>query len=160
MANLRRLALFIGALLPAAFAAPTAAAGPKKEVIPGKYIVTLKEGISSDAVDSHLSWVSNVHKRSLSRRDTVGVEKTYGIGEFFNGYAGEFDDATLEEIKNNPDVSPLSSCSFPPFTQQQEISVANQDAQQNRSSRLRRTKSGTLTSSRRSTRSTRSPSAP
>lgn len=106
MASLRRLAIFIGALLPAAFAAPTAApSSHKKEIIPGKYIVTLKEGISSEAVESHLTWVSDVHKRSLNRRDTVGVEKTYGVGKFFNGYAGEFDEATLKEIKNNPDVS-------------------------------------------------------
>lgn len=105
MASLRRLAIFIGALLPAAFAAPTAApSSHKKEIIPGKYIVTLKEGISSEAVESHLTWVSDVHKRSLNRRDTVGVEKTYGVGKFFNGYAGEFDEATLKEIKNNPDV--------------------------------------------------------
>lgn len=102
MASLRRLAIFIGALLPAAFAAPTPS--HKKEIIPGKYIVTLKEGISTEAVESHLTWVSDVHKRSLNRRDTVGIEKTYGVGEFYNGYAGEFDDATLEEIKNNPDV--------------------------------------------------------
>ncbi len=106
MASLRRIAIFIGALLPAAFAAPAVVPSPRaKEIIPGKYIVTLKEGISSEAVESHLSWVSDVHKRSLSRRATVGIEKTYGVGNAFNGYAGEFDDSTLEEIKNNPDVS-------------------------------------------------------
>ena len=109
MANLRRLAVFIGALLPAAFAAPAPARGPVQEVIPGKYIVTLKEGISAEAVDSHLSWVTDVHKRSLSKRSTVGVEKTYGIGKDFNGYAGEFDESTLDEIKKNPDVSHSSS---------------------------------------------------
>ena len=105
MASLRRLAVFVGALLPAAFAAPAPAPGPVQEVIPGKYIVTLKEGISTEAVDSHLSWVSDVHKRSLSKRNTVGIEKTYGVGKHFNGYAGEFDESTLDEIKNNPDVS-------------------------------------------------------
>lgn len=116
MANLRRLAIFVGALLPAAFAAPAPAPprGPVAEVIPGKYIVTLKEGISTEAVDSHLSWVSDVHKRSLGKRNTVGVEKTYGVGKYFNGYAGEFDDSTLEEIKKNPDVSALHQTPAPP----------------------------------------------
>lgn len=123
MTSLRRLAILIGALLPAAFAAPAPVASHshKREVIPGKYIVTLKEGISTEAVESHLSWVSDVHKRSLNRRDTVGVEKTYGIGQFFNGYAGEFDDATLQEIKNNPDVS--SQLPPPPFSPSFSVTV-------------------------------------
>ncbi|KAI9896810.1 hypothetical protein N3K66_007832 [Trichothecium roseum] len=103
MANLRRIALFLGALLPAALAAPTPEAAPahKREVIPNKYIVTLKEGVEDFA--AHVSWVDDVHKRSLSRRDTGGVEKEFHI-ENFNAYVGEFDDETIEEIKNHPDV--------------------------------------------------------
>lgn len=104
MANLRRLALFLGALLPAAFAAPTPAQ-QKREVIPNKYIVTLKEGISTEDFKSHVNWARDVHARSLTKRDTVGVEKEYSISSSFNAYAGEFDAATLEQLKNNPDVS-------------------------------------------------------
>ncbi|OTB02976.1 hypothetical protein M426DRAFT_74299 [Hypoxylon sp. CI-4A] len=103
MASLRRLALFLGALLPAAFAAP-APAQQKREVIPGKYIVTLKEGISSDDFKSHINWARDVHSRSLGKRDTTGVSHEYQISNF-SAYAGEFDDATLEQLKSHPDVA-------------------------------------------------------
>ncbi|KAI0377640.1 alkaline proteinase [Hypomontagnella monticulosa] len=106
MANLRRLALFLGALLPAAFAAPTPAQ-QKREIIPNKYIVTLKEGISTEDFKSHLNWARDVHARSLTKRDTVGVEKEYSISSSFNAYAGEFDAATLEQLKNSPDVADI-----------------------------------------------------
>ena len=108
MANLRRLAIFVGALLPAAFAAPAPAPprGPVAEVIPGKYIVTLRDGIDVADATSHLDWVGAVHRRSLGARSggSSGVKKTFAI-DAFNAYSGEFDDATLEEIKANPDVS-------------------------------------------------------
>ncbi|KAK0385676.1 hypothetical protein NLU13_6853 [Sarocladium strictum] len=98
MASFRNLAVFLGALLPAVLAAPAPRA---PEVIPGKYIITLKENVKPD---SHLSWVTDVHTRSLSKRDTVGVENTYDIGKW-HAYAGEFDEATIEEIKSNPEVA-------------------------------------------------------
>lgn len=70
------------------------------DVIPGKYIVSLKPGVEAAA---HLSWVRDVHRRSISRRDTTGLEKTYGFGGF-NGYAGEFDDDTITQILGNENV--------------------------------------------------------
>lgn len=99
MASLRNLALFLGAFLPAALAAPT-----KRDdaVVPGKYIVTLKADAGVE-VESHLNWVADVHRRSLSKRDTAGVENTFNISTW-NAYSGEFDKATLEEIKASPDV--------------------------------------------------------
>ncbi|KAH7034607.1 alkaline protease [Microdochium trichocladiopsis] len=100
MLNFPKLALLFGALLPAALAAPTPAG---KQVIPGKFIVTLKQGASAADVASHLNRVRDIHARSLSRRDTVGVEKTYAI-EDFNAYAGEFDDETIAAIKEDPYV--------------------------------------------------------
>jgi len=101
MTNFRNLALLVGALLPAAFAAPTPAAN---QVIPGKFIVTLKQGASAEDVASHLNRVRDIHARSVSRRETVGVEKTYQI-EDFNAYAGEFDDETIAAIKEDSSVS-------------------------------------------------------
>ncbi|KAJ4164436.1 hypothetical protein LMH87_006112 [Akanthomyces muscarius] len=88
-------ALFLAAL---GAAAPTPSGG--------KYIITLKDGASAAKVESHLQWVNEVHARSLGRRDLNlnGVEKTYEIGSF-NGYAGNFDAATVEEIRNNPEVA-------------------------------------------------------
>ncbi|KAI8962589.1 alkaline proteinase [Daldinia sp. FL1419] len=106
MFNVRRLALFLGALLPAAIAAPTPATQQKKEIIPNKYIVTLKDGVTSEDFKSHVNWARSVHARSLNKRDTVGVEREYQINKF-NAYAGEFDAETLEQIKSHPDVAEI-----------------------------------------------------
>ncbi|KAF6808807.1 alkaline proteinase [Colletotrichum sojae] len=100
MTNFRRLALAVGALLPAILAAPTKRAD-EPAAVPGKFIVTLKEDA---AVESHLNWVADVHKRSLGKRDTAGVETKFNISNW-NAYAGEFDEATLEEIKASPEVA-------------------------------------------------------
>ncbi|KDN67565.1 putative subtilase [Colletotrichum sublineola] len=104
MANLRRLALAIGALLPAVLAAP-AALNRRDEpaAVPGKYIITLKEDAAAN-VESHLSWVADVHKRSLGKRNTAGVENKFNISTW-NAYSGEFDDDTIEAIKASPEVA-------------------------------------------------------
>jgi oryzin len=100
MANLRSLALFLGAFLPAAvLGAPAAEPLAAREIVPNKYIITIKE----NAFENHLTWVNDVHARSLKRRDLTGVDKEFHIGSF-NAYSGEFDEDTIAEIKNNPDV--------------------------------------------------------
>ncbi|GKT86442.1 LOW QUALITY PROTEIN: alkaline proteinase [Colletotrichum tofieldiae] len=100
MANLRRLALAIGALLPAVLAAPATRRARRR---PGKYIVTLKDDAAAN-VESHLNWVADVHKRSLGKRNTAGVENKFNISNW-NAYSGEFDEATIEEIKASPEVA-------------------------------------------------------
>ncbi|PTB61741.1 serine proteinase [Trichoderma citrinoviride] len=102
MTSIRRLALYLGALLPAVLAAP-AVNHKLPEAVPNKFIVTLKDGASVDA-DSHLTWVKDLHRRSLGKRNTAGVEKTYNI-DTWNAYAGEFDEETVEQIKASPDVA-------------------------------------------------------
>ncbi|UKZ51848.1 proteinase B [Trichoderma virens] len=72
------------------------------EGIPNKFIVTLKEGSSIDP-NSHLTWVNGIHRRSLTKRNTAGVEKTYSI-HTWNAYAGEFDEETIKHIKASPDA--------------------------------------------------------
>lgn len=104
MYSFKNLALLVGALLPFAAAAPTQFNSRAAQAIPNKFIVTLKEDIASSEKESHLAWVSEVHARSLGRRDLAGVEKTYNISSF-QGYAGTFDEATIEEIKASPEVS-------------------------------------------------------
>ncbi|EEU35453.1 uncharacterized protein NECHADRAFT_51284 [Fusarium vanettenii 77-13-4] len=105
MASIRRLALFLGALLPAALAAPVDGPVRRQETaIPNKYIITLKPEASDSKISAHLDWVGDVHRRSLSKRDTAGVEETYNISNW-NAYAGEFDEATIEEIKSSPEVA-------------------------------------------------------
>lgn len=70
------------------------------DIVPGRYIVSLKPGVDAQA---HVAWVQDVHRRSLSRRDTTGLEKTYGFGDF-SGYAGEFDDDTVAQIQGHENV--------------------------------------------------------
>ncbi|KAJ3574012.1 hypothetical protein NPX13_g4502 [Xylaria arbuscula] len=103
MHSIRNLALFFGALLPAAFAAPAKKVS-EPEYIPNKYIVTLKNGVSTSDFESHINWARDIHARSLNRRDTAGVEKTYSIDNF-KAYAVEMDAATVAEIKANPQVA-------------------------------------------------------
>lgn len=103
MASLVRLALYLGALLPAALAAPTAPSKNSEE-IPGKYIITLKSTASAAKVESHIQWVGDVHRRSLSKRETSGIEHTFNIKNW-NAYAGQFDEDTIKEIEASPEVS-------------------------------------------------------
>lgn len=106
MINVRNLAVFLGALLPAVLAAP-APITKRDDIIPGKFIVTLKPGVDAAAAESHLNWVTDVHKRSFAKRNTAGIEKKYEIKDW-KAYAGEFDEATIAEIKASPDVSSTS----------------------------------------------------
>ncbi|KAK4159553.1 putative serine protease with a subtilisin domain [Cladorrhinum sp. PSN259] len=95
------LALLVGLTLTVS-ALTVAKRGP--EAIPGKYIVTLKSGAPGSAVKSHLNWVRDMHARSLSRRDTSGIDQIYNINDF-NAYAGSFDEDTISEIRNSDDVA-------------------------------------------------------
>ncbi|KAK3321815.1 alkaline serine protease Alp1 [Apodospora peruviana] len=71
------------------------------EVIPGKYIVTLKPGVSPSAINTHLHWVNS---RRLARRDASSVDQVYSIKDF-HAYAGSFDAATINEIRHSDDVA-------------------------------------------------------
>lgn len=82
----------------------------KREAIPGKYIVTLKPEVDAG---SHITWVNGIQARNLRRQDAAsGVTNSYAF-KSFSGYAGAFDDATIEEIRNSAEVrrahSPFSS---------------------------------------------------
>ncbi|KID74912.1 Alkaline protease 1 [Metarhizium brunneum] len=70
-----------------------------------KYIVTLKSGISTRDVESHMNWARGIHDASLGRRalDLPGIQKRYDFGDF-HAYLGSFDKETLEKIMGNPDV--------------------------------------------------------
>lgn len=103
MVGFKSAALFFGAFLPAAFSAPVVS--PRAaQVIPGKYIVTLKKDASPAAVSNHLAWVGDVHTRSLGRRDESGVDKVFEMSNF-KAYAGTFDAQTIATIKASEDVS-------------------------------------------------------
>ncbi|CAI4219730.1 unnamed protein product [Parascedosporium putredinis] len=105
MMHLKSLTLLLGALLSGALAAPASPRGVSPQVVPNKYIVTLRNNLVQPQVDSHLSWVENVHRRSLSRRDSEasgGVDKVWSAS--FKGYSGEFDAATIQEIQASEEV--------------------------------------------------------
>lgn len=74
---------------------------PDDDIVPGKYIVTLKD-VAESAVEAHVAWVSDIHYKSVIRRDESGVEKIWG--QTFKGYSGSFDADTLKEIKTSKDV--------------------------------------------------------
>jgi oryzin len=101
-----RLVAFAAAALPffvLAAPVPEAAAG---DVIPGKWIIQLKPEANIAAVASQ---VQDIHARNIARREisdaeTGGIENKYDLGGF-KGYSGSFDTATVEELKNLPEVS-------------------------------------------------------
>lgn len=120
MVNFKNLAVAATALFSCALGAPVAEADSqvarRGETIEGKYIVTLKPSVSAQGLDKHIQWIEGVHERSLDKRGAKGVERTYNGKYNFKGYAGSFDQKTIEEIKANPDVSlkcsPYSSAPF------------------------------------------------
>lgn len=90
------------------------------EVIPNRYIIKFKEHVTDKHAADHHVWLNSVHsanqeireqelrKRSqfpLSDQIFDGLKHTYSIGAGFVGYAGHFDDNTIEEIRRHPDVS-------------------------------------------------------
>lgn len=103
MVAFKKLALLLAAALPFGSASPVPQS-PQPQ-IKGNYIITLKSGLSTRDVDAHMSWIDNVHKRSIGARDLdlPGVKDTYQAGSF-KGYSGSFDDATIEALRNNPEV--------------------------------------------------------
>ncbi|KZL83898.1 subtilisin-like serine protease [Colletotrichum incanum] len=88
------------------------------EAIPNSYIVKFKKHVSETGAEDHHSWVQQLHSSSQDERlelrkrgqeplvDDVfhGLKHTYKIGKDFLGYAGHFDEATIEKVRRHPDV--------------------------------------------------------
>jgi oryzin len=82
-----------------------AAPVPADTAIAGKWIIQLKPEANIATVASK---VQDIHARNIARRDVLeeeqgGIEQEYSLGTF-KGYAGSFDAATVEELKNLPEV--------------------------------------------------------
>ncbi|EEP78691.1 conserved hypothetical protein [Uncinocarpus reesii 1704] len=75
----------------------------ERDVIPGAYIVVMKDGLSSSNFRTHLSSVpqGNEGKRGIQGSD--GLQFSFDI-EGWRGYSGRFDNETLSNIANHPDV--------------------------------------------------------
>ena len=90
------------------------------EEIPNSYIIKFKKHVSESSASDHHSWVQKLHggredeRLELRKRGQVpmvddvyrGLKHTYKISTDFLGYAGHFDDQTIEEVRRHPDVSP------------------------------------------------------
>ena len=112
--------LFALSLLPLLTAAsPIRHATSEPKLIPNSYIVIFKDHVSSDAATVHHSWVQDLHAQTqqaanleLRKRSQFpivdsffkGLKHTYDISGLL-GYSGHFDDAVIEQIRKNPDVS-------------------------------------------------------
>ncbi|KAF4442963.1 hypothetical protein F53441_11607 [Fusarium austroafricanum] len=107
MVNLRNIAAIVTVLLGCGLAAPAPAvpAAGAGSVIPGSYIITLKPDVDATKAKTHIKWVTDIHKRSLTKHDTAfGVERTYDCQSGFQGYAGTFGDTTIEAIRKSSEV--------------------------------------------------------
>ncbi|KAI2181683.1 hypothetical protein LOZ21_005328 [Ophidiomyces ophidiicola] len=101
------------------FLLPLVAASPlpqeDSDIVPGKYIVTLKDGVTQADIESHKSWVSSIHSSNLAAAaaagrtglESDGIRKVFQIHDF-KAYSGSFDAKTAEDIRRNPLVKSVS----------------------------------------------------
>lgn len=90
------------------------------ETIPNRYIIKYKKHVTKQQAADHHVWLNSVHSANQEARemelrkrgqfpvaDSVfeGLKHQYSIGGVFSGYAGHFDDETIESIRRHPDVS-------------------------------------------------------
>lgn len=88
------------ALLPAAIGAPLVSR--TGEIIPGEYIVVLKEKVSAVAA---AEFADNLQAGSRTIGSTAtGLKYTYDFPSL-KGYSGSFDDGIIEKIKAQDDVA-------------------------------------------------------
>lgn len=115
MVHWKNIALAATAVLGYAQAAPTSQQQERRSTTTRHgYIVKLKENTGD--YNQHLKWVRDIHKRNLAKRgdsgyNYKGVERQWDhAGRHFHGYAGEFDEQTLDDIRHNDEVSPAAYC--------------------------------------------------
>lgn len=90
------------------------------ETIPNRYIIKFKKHVDDKNAADHHVWLNSVHSASQEAREFElrkrsqfpladalfeGLKHTYKIGGAFSGYAGHFDEETIEQIRRHPDVS-------------------------------------------------------
>nr|AJD23197.1 subtilisin-like protease 2 [Onygena corvina] len=80
--------------------------GPKG-IVPGRYIVTLKDGLSASQIASHKEWLGSVHQANLNfaanEVEQEGLSNHFNIHKL-NIYAGGFDEKTVNDLRNSPYV--------------------------------------------------------
>lgn len=103
MVAIKQLALFAATFVSAVSALPKPVPRSREDldIIPGKWIVTLKNGLEPSDVESHIHFASAAHARSGS--GFWGILKQWSI-KSWNGYSAHFDDATIEQIRHDSSV--------------------------------------------------------
>lgn len=103
MVGFHQIGLLAAAIIPAVSGLPKPIARPRvdQDIIPGKYIITLQKGLQADVVESHFQFAAGIHARSGS--GFWGIAKKWSFNAF-NGYSAHFDDATIEQIRQDASV--------------------------------------------------------
>lgn len=102
MVNFKSIAITAATFVASGLAIPFTERAVAGTPVKDTYIITLKSG--SYSIGEHVHWVNSVHKRSVNKRGLSGVSRTFANIDGFRAYTGEFDEATIEEIKQNLDV--------------------------------------------------------
>ncbi|EMG47620.1 PRB1 Cerevisin [Candida maltosa Xu316] len=90
-----------------------------KDIIPHKYIIVFKEGVTPQEIAFHQEWVASTHLTSLNGLEEQdpffaatkeikpegGITDVFDISSLFSGYTGYFMDSTIEMIRKNPLVA-------------------------------------------------------
>jgi len=85
------------------------------DVIPDRYIITLRQGISQTVAGAYVQWATETHRRSLSRQPTTirGVQRTLKWSDLgLHTYVGKFDDESISEIRNSDDVAAVETDTY------------------------------------------------
>ncbi|EWC48122.1 alkaline protease 2 [Drechslerella stenobrocha 248] len=96
--------------------------------IQDSYIIVFKKGVDERTVDAHHTWIQQTHTASLKKRSVQvplggkpssnflniipegaagaldGFKHSFDLPGAFKGYAGSFDEGTLDLIRSHPDV--------------------------------------------------------
>ncbi|KAH3669490.1 hypothetical protein OGAPHI_001611 [Ogataea philodendri] len=90
-----------------------------QNIVPNSYIVVFKNGVSSDSVDFHMSWLQDIHAQALQAfesnpeeastlgftNESLNLTQMFKISDFFSGYTGHFPESVVDLIRRHPDVA-------------------------------------------------------
>lgn len=69
--------------------------------INNSYIIMFKQGVSPTLMDNHLNFLQTAQQAEDSMS---GVKHAYTVGNSVHGYAGEFSEETVEQLRGMPEV--------------------------------------------------------
>jgi subtilisin family serine protease len=102
MVSFTTLSLALLALATATFAAPTEKSLKVGDVIPGKYIITMKDGVSAQRLNSLVDFVESTMRR---QNDASPISNVFNIHDTFKGFSGDFADSEVEKLQRDENVA-------------------------------------------------------